>query len=1025
MEKLTTIPGLIGLVQNPFLLTLALGALPTVVEGKHDISKIRISRVHLYDSFVNHWTSANRRRLQSLKLCLDEQRVLDELLDDGFELNVIRFQVDLAAAIFQEQEGKPLVSYYPKRDKFTWKAAFFGTDPEKALLRDASLLTRTGSLHRFVHRSILEYFYSCTVCPPPAVEDEFAPQGSLGTASTPPCVSHHPLSKRSLVMESSIVQFLAERAQANPEFKRQLHALLELSKTDEHASQAAANAITILVRIGVQFNGADLRGIKIPGAGLSGGQFDSAQLQEAILTGVNLCESWIRQADFSNARMDGVQFGELPYLVECGEVHACTFSPDGRSFAVGLDIGNINMYDTTTWTRTHVLRGHQCRITSLAYSPSSHRLLSGSKDKTVRLWSYPTWFCDIILTKHTEKVTAVAFSSSGRQVASASDDKSVRLWDAEKGSLVAVLGHDSRVTCLAYSPDGLTIVSGCDDGAIRTFNAQTGMRGLALECGYAPDEMGMCGEICCVTFSPDGQLILLGTGSGTLQLRVVNSGMPRLSWKGHDRAVSSVIYSPNGQWVASASHDRTVKLWNAQAGTLVSALTGHKAAVVSISYSGGCAQLASCGSDMTVRLWEVNDVLAGPDYRGSIDSVTSAAYSPDGTHLIYESTDGYILRYDISNNQSGLAVPPGCYDGGIISYWTDDHCIAATKYNNLAHIWNTEMRGLSRALPKHLVYKRGVNAMTFSPCGRWTAAGSINGTVILRDARSRLQCRTFYGHSALVTSVSFSPSGSHIVSGSYDGSVRIWALENSKSHRMLLHPDVSRMIETVAWLQTMPLIALADGRREIQLWTEQTGMIHQHLIHDKGVSAFGVSSCGQWIAAGCANSVWLWHCSPNDESHHWERAALISNVFERIKAIVWKPQDHEFVFNCADGSARGWRLEEVSNEMSAKLVWSIGSKAFEASGAVITATVGLSRTNRRLLKQRGAVDESSTSSGLEGEESLGMRELSDPLEASSLSDTEGWQWEEETGSDAFISEDEEDDEEDDEGEDPMDESASE
>ncbi|KAG0048006.1 hypothetical protein BGZ90_007731, partial [Linnemannia elongata] len=138
-------------------------------------------------------------------------------------------------------------------------------------------------------------------------------------------------------------------------------------------------------------------------------------------------------------------------------------------------------------------------------------------------------------------------------------------------------------------------------------------------------------------------------------------------------------------------------------------------------------------------------------------------------------------------------------------------------------------------------------------------------------------------------------------------------------------------------------------------------------------------------------------------------------------AIVWKPQDHEFVVSCADGSARGWRLEEVSNEMSAKLVWSIGSKAFEASGAVITDTVGLSRTNRRLLKQRGAIDESSSSSDLEGQKSLGMRELSDPLEASSLSDTEGWQWEEETGSDAFISEDEEDDE----GEDPMDESASE
>ena len=68
MNKSTTIPHLMELARNPFLLTLALEALPIVVEGKPDISKLRITSVELYDTFVEHWLSVNKRRLQDQKL---------------------------------------------------------------------------------------------------------------------------------------------------------------------------------------------------------------------------------------------------------------------------------------------------------------------------------------------------------------------------------------------------------------------------------------------------------------------------------------------------------------------------------------------------------------------------------------------------------------------------------------------------------------------------------------------------------------------------------------------------------------------------------------------------------------------------------------------------------------------------------------------------------------------------------------------------------------------------------------------
>ena len=80
-----------------------------------------------------------------------------------------------------------------------------------------------------------------------------------------------------------------------------------MSKTQEEAARAAANAVTILVRAGTPFNGADLQHIRIPGADLSGGQFDSATLAYADLTNFNFSKSWIRRADFRNAQMEGVR----------------------------------------------------------------------------------------------------------------------------------------------------------------------------------------------------------------------------------------------------------------------------------------------------------------------------------------------------------------------------------------------------------------------------------------------------------------------------------------------------------------------------------------------------------------------------------------------------------------------------------------------------------------------------------------------------------------------------------------------
>ncbi|KAF9095856.1 Transducin (beta)-like 1 X-linked receptor 1 [Mortierella sp. AD031] len=314
MGKLGAIPNLMDLIKNPFLLSLSLKAIPGVTKPCQDLSKVRITRLDLYDTFVRQWLDINMRRLQTSNLNSEERTAFNFLIDYDFIMSGIDCLKRISASIFLKQDGNPVVQYLHRRDQGTWKADFFGPKAEVKLLRESGPLARIGYLYRFVHRSALEYFYSRFVFEPELTEEEFDPQAGTGTIDSLSSAADLPLSQMNLVVESSIIQFLAERVHQFSAFKDQLLAVVELSKVDPTASQAASNAITILVQAGVQFNGFDLRGIRVPGAGLSGGQFDSAQLQGADSTRVDFTRSWIPQVDFTGTQMEGTEFGELPYL---------------------------------------------------------------------------------------------------------------------------------------------------------------------------------------------------------------------------------------------------------------------------------------------------------------------------------------------------------------------------------------------------------------------------------------------------------------------------------------------------------------------------------------------------------------------------------------------------------------------------------------------------------------------------------------------------------------------------------------
>ncbi|KAF9345077.1 hypothetical protein BGX34_005047, partial [Mortierella sp. NVP85] len=154
-EALELIPSLKDLVKNPFLMTLSLEVLPRMVDPGKYLSAT-ITRVTLYDHFVEQWLERGKKRFREKDLTPQAKAAFDRLSAEGFALNGIEYLKRLAVAIYKEQDGHPVVEYSQLIDEGTWKDAFFNQD-HKQILLEASPLTRNGNQHRFIHRSLLEY----------------------------------------------------------------------------------------------------------------------------------------------------------------------------------------------------------------------------------------------------------------------------------------------------------------------------------------------------------------------------------------------------------------------------------------------------------------------------------------------------------------------------------------------------------------------------------------------------------------------------------------------------------------------------------------------------------------------------------------------------------------------------------------------------------------------------------------------------------------------------------------------------
>jgi WD40 repeat protein len=676
---------------------------------------------------------------------------------------------------------------------------FSDEDPALEALRRGHPFKRTSEGHYgFIHESFKEFFVAKHLLTDLKQAAHHYPPQAIQTWNT-------------IVLPEKpvILKFLKEAINTKAQ-EKQSHLTAFLNKwvrlKERKNANVSANAASLLVQLGHCFSSQDLSHTYLMGANLSGGMFDRTKFKGANCSKVNFSQAWLRRANFTNADLSDVEWGEHPKLElkgrvramysdatriiqvatvfkkeiylwcaatgkllatlkgHTGKVNCLSYSADGLQLASGSSDRTIRLWNVARRCLEATLVGHTSHVLCLSYRADGLQLASGSLDNTIRLWNLAQRCQEATLEGHTKWVSCLSYSADGLQLASGSDDRTVRLWSVARRCLEATLmGHTNWVRCLSYRADGLQLASGCSDRTVRLWN-------VARQCQEAT-LVGHTNWVRCLSYSPDGLQLASGSYDCTIRLWNVARRCQEATLEGHTCPVEYLSYSANGLQLASGSEDSTTRLWNITRRCQEATLEQHTNWVRCLSYSPDGLQLASGSYDRTIRLWNLAQRCLEATLMGHTGSVYCLNYSADGLLLASGSKDHTIRLWNVARRCHDATLVGHTDSIRCLSYSADGLQLASGCSYRTIRLWNVAQRCLEATLVRHTYW---IRCLSYSSDGLQLASGSDDRTIRLWNVARRCLEATLEGHTDSIRCLSYSTDGMQLASGGLDHTLRLW-----------------------------------------------------------------------------------------------------------------------------------------------------------------------------------------------------------------------------------------------------------
>ena len=340
------------------------------------------------------------------------------------------------------------------------------------------------------------------------------------------------------------------------------------------------------------------------------------------------------------------------------------------------------------------------------------------------------------------------------------------------------------------------------------------------------------------------------------------------SGSGWERAVTLpeeanwLAFAPGGDVVATAGGDSVVRLWNLANGAVTRELVGHQDKVTNVTFSEDGRLVLSGSMDGAAVLWSAvsGELLTR---FGGHESNVFALLSADAAQVA--TTCGVVgapVRvWDTATGRRILELRHPeqdrwrRYQATDVAFSHDgDHLAVAYFYDVVLYAAET---GLVESV---MVGHTGiVDCVGFSPDSTLLVSGSDDGTARVWSVQTGLKRLVLRGHLEGVRSAEFSPSGERILTASSDGTVRVWRVRDGRCLAVL---GEGRRPQNENWglsarydREGASIFAMNEFR---SIWVYDAGSFRETGRVPRGFRSSFVSADGHWIGVVSYEDVELW-----------------------------------------------------------------------------------------------------------------------------------------------------------------------